>query len=696
MMKKEMKKKLLSTGMSVALVASLLSANGMKKEVKGDTPNNNYVKALQESLYFFDANMCGNDVEDKSAFTWRKNCHTGETYAKYNGRTIDLSGGYHDAGDHVKFGLPQAYSATILGLSYLEFGNAYEKYGLTKHYNMIMSRFVDYFERCTVLGSDGEVEAFCYQVGKGQKDHSYWGKPEEQDSKQGDRVNQVYFTSKDNPATDIVSETAAALAIYSINRNDDKALFYAEKLFNYAKNNTKKVATDGPIENGESFYSSGRYADDYCMAAVMLNKATGKSVYADEFKKYSGDCNEWSWLSWDDVSGIALNYGNKAGLYSNPNGNPLLNCFNNMKNGSKVNNGYYSLLNWGSTRYNCNMDAMAFMSKDNSNINWALGQLDIILGDNSRSYVCGHTNYTLYPHHRAASGYSDVNSNGTTKPAHVLVGALVGGPDQDGNFINDASKYQYSEVALDYNAGYVLALSGAVAEMIRTNASDQTTVDDNTLCNEFRSSVVTTYRSESAYGRFQESQESSSEESSSTVEEPSSEEKPSTVEVPSSKEKPSTVEEPSSEEKPSTVEEPSSEETPSKEDIQSNENTNTNTGSNSTVNNKTNVKTKVNTNNNKKDNSVVKGVNRKNKKIKYIKINIKSKKKYKTAKRIKIKSKYKIKKILINNKKVKFNRKKKNVKFKLKKYKKFLKKRKINKIVIKDIKGHVLIKKFKI
>ena len=67
-MKKEMKKKILATGISVALIASLISTNRNRKEVKGDTPNNNYVKALQESLYFFDANMCGNDVKDKSAF----------------------------------------------------------------------------------------------------------------------------------------------------------------------------------------------------------------------------------------------------------------------------------------------------------------------------------------------------------------------------------------------------------------------------------------------------------------------------------------------------------------------------------------------------------------------------------------------------------------------------------------------------
>lgn len=60
----------------------------------GDTTTNkdldvefNYAKALQESLYFYDANMCGY-LEDTCALSWRGNCHTYDenvTYTK-NGK----------------------------------------------------------------------------------------------------------------------------------------------------------------------------------------------------------------------------------------------------------------------------------------------------------------------------------------------------------------------------------------------------------------------------------------------------------------------------------------------------------------------------------------------------------------------------------------------------------------------------------
>lgn len=57
---------------------------------------------------------------------------------------MDVSGGYHDAGDHAKFGLPQAYSATVLGLAHMEFAEAFADTATEAHYKRIMDRFVDY------------------------------------------------------------------------------------------------------------------------------------------------------------------------------------------------------------------------------------------------------------------------------------------------------------------------------------------------------------------------------------------------------------------------------------------------------------------------------------------------------------------------------------------------------------------------
>ena len=119
-------------------------------------PETNFAKLLQYSLYFYDANMCGTGVTKESLLPWRGDCHiydakvplqpydakTGGTnlsaafmkqYADIldpdGDGTVDVSGGYHDAGDHVKFGLPEAYAASVVSWGYYEFRDAYETIG---------------------------------------------------------------------------------------------------------------------------------------------------------------------------------------------------------------------------------------------------------------------------------------------------------------------------------------------------------------------------------------------------------------------------------------------------------------------------------------------------------------------------------------------------------------------------------------
>jgi hypothetical protein len=75
-----------------------------------------YQDVYQKSILFFDGNRCGPDVATDNVFTWRGTCHTTDSY---NG--IDLTGSFHDAGDHVKFSLPAAFSASYMGWMLYEY-----------------------------------------------------------------------------------------------------------------------------------------------------------------------------------------------------------------------------------------------------------------------------------------------------------------------------------------------------------------------------------------------------------------------------------------------------------------------------------------------------------------------------------------------------------------------------------------------
>ena len=273
----------------------------------------NFAKALQYSLYFYDANMCGPDVEDNNLFSWRANCHTydakvplkpmeGEDLTKTVGTnlsadfikknydilntgtedgTIDVSGGFHDAGDHVKFGLPEAYSGTTVSWGYYEFREAYEETGQAKHAETIIRYFCDYFMRCTFRDKNGDVVCFCYQVGDGDVDHSYWNLPQNDTM-----VRTAWFATPDNPTTCNITNTAACLAINYLNFKEsdptyaEKCLDYAKALFEFADKNDKAAAVSE--EGPKGYYKSQKWEDDYCFAACWLYIITGDKSYINK------------------------------------------------------------------------------------------------------------------------------------------------------------------------------------------------------------------------------------------------------------------------------------------------------------------------------------------------------------------------------------------------------------------------------
>ena len=125
----------------------LPSAAEITADIADSAVDVNFAKALQLSLYFYDANKCGSGITGGN-LEWRGDCHTedaevplipmGEDFKGTNlsqefinehrkildpdgNGTIDVSGGMHDAGDHVKFCLPGSYAASTVGWGYYEF-----------------------------------------------------------------------------------------------------------------------------------------------------------------------------------------------------------------------------------------------------------------------------------------------------------------------------------------------------------------------------------------------------------------------------------------------------------------------------------------------------------------------------------------------------------------------------------------------
>ncbi len=449
----------------------------------------NYAKLLQESLYFYDANMCGPNVGETSAFSWRNDCHTEDQTATYNGQTVDVSGGFHDAGDHVKFGLPQGYAASVLALSYYEFGDAFDELGQTAHLKTIMDYFCDYFVNCAIYSDNdnktGTLQAFCYNVGDGtdgssNSDHGYWGAPENQSGY--NRSSMTLFTDSSMTATDIVSLSACALALHAYNfpnaENASTYLQVAKDLFAYAKSNTKAcyVVTQ---------YGSDSWEDDYCSAAAALYLATKDESYLTELNTYYGSVNTGWVLCWNKTWGIA------AALKED-----WSSVYSIASYGSTTTaQGFKFIDGWGSARYNTSEQFLGLVYDQENNSSsfgdWATGQMKYLLGNNTskRCFIVGYNeNSSKYPHHRAASNSTDA---GTVSENHyTLLGALVGGPtDTSDSYTDSQSDYQSNEVAIDYNA----TLVGAAAGLYLLHKDDEDAVNDLADEDELSALAVTTY-----------------------------------------------------------------------------------------------------------------------------------------------------------------------------------------------------------
>jgi hypothetical protein len=136
---------------------------------------------------------------------------------------VDLTGGYYDAGDNIKFGFPMAFTTTMLAWSVIDFGRVM---GPELGNALKSVRWgTDYLLKATSKIGSGVVFV---QVGDPLSDHNCWERPEDMDT-----LRTVYKIDGSHPGSDVAGETAAALAAASIVfRSRDPA--YSKLLLNRA------------------------------------------------------------------------------------------------------------------------------------------------------------------------------------------------------------------------------------------------------------------------------------------------------------------------------------------------------------------------------------------------------------------------------------------------------------------------------
>ncbi|HEY6793730.1 MAG TPA: glycoside hydrolase family 9 protein [Kineosporiaceae bacterium] len=422
---------------------------------------------------------------------------------------LDLHGGFHDAGDHVKFGLPQAFSASTLAWALYEFPEAFVATGTYEHTMEHLYWFTDYLLRSVFRDDTGEVVALCYMVGRGHLDHPYWGPPECQP---GPRPANLAHAGE--PAADQAGAMSAALTLMSLlTQRTDAArsrtcLEAARSLYRFG-------ARHPGVGPGDGFYPSSSSEDKMAWAALWLYRATGVERYlADVVARdrrglhvgYLRHVTTWAtahyrWpYSWDDLwpAVFALLAISARGVASEDDIRGYWKAFRwhleywagglvphagEPADGEfiRVTPGGFSFRSpWGSARYNvgaqwCAVLYHKYAAQDPEGdpeaarrlADWALSQMNYLTGLNPlrRSYIVGlqvapDDNVVRHPHHRAAHGSLTNTPDEPSEHRHVLWGALVGGPDEVDQHRDCVRCHVQNEAALDYNAVLAAALAG--------------------------------------------------------------------------------------------------------------------------------------------------------------------------------------------------------------------------------------------
>jgi len=471
--KKSLKNRLAAGLMSAAMLASAAGTSAMTS-LTASAADNDYYEALALSLYFFDANACGSDVTS-NCLTWRGNCHVEDEAALLSNATnfdssfkslvdpdgdgkVNVGGGYHDAGDHIKFNLTMGFGMSSLAMSeYLNPG-IYEKAGCKDHLMAILKRNAEYMMKTTFLNSSGEVATICHVVADGNADHSMMTPPEEQHY---DRATYWLTSSQNNSA--VCGEMASALAGAAYVWKDSDSAFAAECL-KYAK----AIYNFGSQHKGNytgglgGFYDTDSMCEDelaLAQAWLWINGEGAKPTLTPSQGSYNGVYDYYRY-TWDKVW-----QGYAALMYKATKDSTFKSELEfEVNNAGGVAEGKYNGDGWGAARYNCALQMSALAAADgNASSPLATGskwQMDYILGGNplGYSFLIGYgSKWPTHYHHRAANP-GDLSNNPEAK--YTLYGALVGGIDASGNYEDHSDKYQYTEPALDYNGCFALACAG--------------------------------------------------------------------------------------------------------------------------------------------------------------------------------------------------------------------------------------------
>lgn len=245
---------------------------------------------------------------------------------------VNMSGGWYDAGDYIKFTLTSAYTTYLLIKAYESNPELFENSSIMEEIKFGLTYLAKTLPR---------DETFIIQVG-GYLDHTQGVRLPENDKL--DSKREAYSAL----STPQMGYTAAALAAgarlakeIDINKQDAESyLHLSEKIYTIAKSSNQSAWWQGdgqdptqfeiPNIGGtgwETFYADNSTEDNLSLAAIELFELTKKADYKKEAVSYSTKAGPGWWASWGNCNMYA---NNEISVHSGQAKQPLIEDLNNF------------------------------------------------------------------------------------------------------------------------------------------------------------------------------------------------------------------------------------------------------------------------------------------------------------------------------------------------------------------------------
>lgn len=437
---------------------------------------NVYDEALKASVKMLYYQRCGTELDSSHAGDFAHGaCHNDKAKLyENNSVTLDVSGGWHDAGDYGRYSVAGAVAAADLLLAYEDYPKVFgDDYGIPESKNKIPDVLDEArYELTWLLKMQRDDGGVYHKVTC--KNFPGEVMPEEE-------REELFIMPVSTAATgDFAAVMAIAARVYSsVDKGfSDTCLAASKKAFDYLNRTPrdhKGYQNPSDVQTGQ--YEDSNDVDERFWAAAELFKTTGDKSYENALQSNLPETGYT--LGWQGVGG----YGAYAYLTAKGAGNT-----DNIKNSAKgtadgitgsANTYAYgsSLIGnypWGSNLTIANNGEFILMMKKalgSSDKATADKQLNYILGNNSTGYcfMTGFgTVYTDHPHHRPSQ------AKGKTVPGMIAGGPNGGREDPYAQnvlkdtpiakcYVDNSQSYSTNEVAIYWNSPVIYLLAGEIA-----------------------------------------------------------------------------------------------------------------------------------------------------------------------------------------------------------------------------------------